>query len=82
LQTLSSLLCCEAGKKECYLDAQFISISPNVGKLKLKSLLDHTIHRILLVQSVLIKTLSYKQLNNLFLISKLGCDGNSNLSQY
>jgi hypothetical protein len=34
------------------------------------------------VQSDVIKTLPYKQLNKLFLISKWGFDGSSGLSQY
>jgi hypothetical protein len=69
-------------KKECFPDAQFISISENVGEIKLQSLLDYTIQRILIVQSDVIKTLPYKQLNKLFLISKWGFDGSSGLSQY
>lgn len=69
-------------KKECYPDAQFISISENVGEIKLQPFLNHTIQRILIVQSDVIKTLLNKQLDNLFLISKWGSDGSSGLSQY
>lgn len=69
-------------KRDCYPEKNSISICETSAEVKLQSLLNHTINRILKIQMDVIKTLTREQLSNLNLICKWGCDGSSGLSMY
>lgn len=60
-------------KKQCY--PENITITENFVEVDLQCLLNHTIQRILLVQSEILDILSTEQILNLKLICKWGCDG-------
>lgn len=65
----------QRAKTECYPNKETIDISETSVHINLQSLLDKTAER-------LIQVVDKKQFNNLVLISKWGCDGASDQSQY
>lgn len=71
----------QEAKLQCY-PALGLSFTDNEAAVKLQSLLDHTTDRIILYQMEVVKCLSGKQLENLTLIVKWGCDGSSGHSEY
>lgn len=71
----------QKAKLQCY-PAFGLSFTKNEAAVKLQSLLNHTIDRIILHQIEVMKCLSGKQLENLTLIVKWGCDGSSGHSEY
>lgn len=62
-------------KNDCYPSPESVTITESSAAITLQSLLDKTIHRLL-------KTIKPTEFTNLTLISKWGCDGSSDQSQY
>lgn len=71
----------QKAKVQCY-PTSGLSFTDSVAEVKLQPLLDHTIDRIILCQTEVLKSLSEEQLQNLTLIVKWGCDGSSGHSEY
>lgn len=68
-------------KKNCYPSAG-ICINLDLVEVKLNSLLDHTVGRIIQHQMDVMKILPEKQLEDLTLICKWGCDGSSGHNEF
>lgn len=69
-------------KLRCYPRKSDITVTECSAEVKLQSLLNHTIQRILLLQEAVIDSLSKESVRNLSLICKWGCDGTSGESTY
>lgn len=72
-------------KLQCYPPKSDITVTECSAEVKLQSLLDHTIQRILLLQDEVIKSLCKERkesVRNLNLICKWGCDGTSGQNAY
>lgn len=69
-------------KLQCYPPKSDIRVTECSAEVKLQSLLDHTIQRILLIQDEVIKSLCQESVRNLNLICKWGCDGTSGQNAY
>lgn len=70
-------------KKKCYPEESDISVSECHAEVKLQSLLNHTVERILSIVDVnVIKSLSSIEVNSFHLICKWGCDGTSGQSKF
>ncbi|CAB3252648.1 unnamed protein product [Arctia plantaginis] len=71
----------QKAKLQCY-PATGMSFTENEAAVTLQSILNHTSDRIILLNMEVIKILSAKQLENLILIVKWGCDGSSGHNEY
>jgi len=71
-------------KNECYPDKSCLQITESCAEVKLQALLDITTQRILKSQGQgsIIDSVSDKYFEKLYLISKWGCDGSSQQSEY
>lgn len=69
-------------KKRCYPPSDAISITESSAVVQVQALLDHTVERILLAQSVVIRSLAKENVRSMDLICKWGCDGSSGQSEY
>lgn len=69
-------------KKHCYPQYNAIKITETSAEVQMQALLDHTVHRILLVQNVVIQKLTQENVRSMVLICKWGCDGSSGQSEY
>lgn len=68
-------------KLQCYPTSGF-SFTVDKAEVKLQPLLDHTIERIILYQTEVIRTLPEEELKNLIFYGKWGCDGSSGHSVF
>lgn len=62
-------------KKECYPDKESITVTETLAEIKLQSLMDHTVSRLLTDLYEVVKTLDEEERSALELICKWGCDG-------
>ncbi|KAL4113959.1 hypothetical protein QTP88_017505 [Uroleucon formosanum] len=71
-------------KNECYPDKSCLQITESCAEVKLQALLDITTQRVLKSQGQgsIIDSVSDKYFEKLYLISKWGCDGSSQQSEY
>lgn len=67
-------------KKRCYPDN--IVITEISAEIPLQDLLDHTLKRLAISLDDVLSVLEESKLNNLWLISKWGCDGTSGQAEY
>lgn len=67
-------------KKRCYPDN--LKITENLAEVPLQDLINHTIKRLCIALSDVLTSLDENKLNNLWLISKWGCDGTSGQAEY
>ena len=71
----------KAAKEQCYPQKEFIFISESVAEVKLQALLDRTASRLVQAQQSVIDSIS-KDIYELILIYKWGCDGSTGHNQY
>ncbi|KYN10861.1 hypothetical protein ALC57_16988 [Trachymyrmex cornetzi] len=69
-------------KNHCYPLRTAITITESSAEVRVQALLDHTVQRILFLQTDVIKSLDQENVRHMDFISKWGCDGSSGQSEY